>query len=88
MLRQWTASDVAYNYRGLEVAGTDVNLTFGARNVFDRRPQRVNDFAGMESLLNDPRGRLLYGRVTIDFKKSVVSKHKERGSFERRGLFF
>ena len=67
MLRQWTASDVAYNYRGLEVAGTDVNLTFGARNVFDRRPQRVNDFAGMESLLYDPRGRLLYGRVTIDF---------------------
>ena len=67
MLRPWTASDVAYNYRGLEVAGTDVNLTFGARNVFDRRPQRVNDFAGMESLLYDPRGRLLYGRITIDF---------------------
>ena len=66
-LRPWTATDVAYNFRGLEVAGTDVGLTFGARNVFDRRPQRVNDFAGMESLLYDPRGRLLYGRITIDF---------------------
>jgi len=66
-LRPSTISDVAYNYRGLEVAGTDVNLTFGARNVFDRLPQRVNDFAGMESILYDGRGRLIYGRITIDF---------------------
>ena len=67
MLRASTISDFAYNYRGLELMGTNVDLTFGARNVFDRLPQRVNDFAGMESILYDGRGRLLYGRVSIDF---------------------
>jgi outer membrane receptor protein involved in Fe transport len=48
-LRASTVADVTYNYRGLEVMGSDVDLTFGARNVFDRMPQRVNDVAGMES---------------------------------------
>ena len=66
-LRAYTVADLAYNYRGLDFMGTNVDLTFGARNLFDRQPQRVNDFAGMESILYDPRGRLLYGRVSIEF---------------------
>ena len=66
-LRASTVTDVAYNYRGLDLFGTDVNLTLGSRNVFDRQPQRVNDFAGMESILYDARGRLIYGRVTVEF---------------------
>ena len=66
-LRASTVTDVAYNYRGLELMGSSVDLTFGARNVFDRMPQRVNDFAGMESVLYDARGRMIYGRVTMEF---------------------
>jgi iron complex outermembrane recepter protein len=66
-LRASTVTDVAYNYRGLDVFGTNVDLTLGSRNVFDRAPQRVNDFAGMESVLYDARGRLVYGRITMEF---------------------
>ena len=66
-LRAFTSTDATYNYQGLEVMGSDVDLTFGARNVFDRLPQRVNDFAGMESILYDARGRMLYGRITMEF---------------------
>jgi iron complex outermembrane receptor protein len=66
-LRASTITDVVYNYQGLELMGSDVDLTFGARNVFDRMPQRVNDFAGMESVLYSGRGRMLYGRVTMEF---------------------
>lgn len=67
MLRASTVTDIAYNYRGLDFMGTNVDFTLGARNVFDRLPQRVNDFAGMESILYDARGRLLYGRISIEF---------------------
>ncbi len=66
-LRASTTTDVTYNYRGLEFAGSTLDLTFGARNVFDRMPQRVNDFAGMESTLYSARGRMLYGRITMEF---------------------
>ena len=67
MLRASTVTDIAYNYRGLDLFGSDVDLTFGSRNVFDRQPQRVNDFAGMESILYDARGRMVYGRITMEF---------------------
>lgn len=67
VLRESTVADVAYNYRGLQLWGSSVDLTLGSRNVFDREPQRVNDFAGMESILYDPRGRLIYGRITMEF---------------------
>lgn len=66
-LRASTIADVAYNYRGLEVMGSTVDLTIGSRNVFDRLPMRINDFAGMESVLWDARGRMIYGRVTMEF---------------------
>ena len=66
-LRASTVTDIAYNYRGLDLFGTNVDFTLGSRNVFDRMPQRVNDFAGMESILYDARGRLLYGRITVEF---------------------
>ena len=66
-LRAFTSTDATYNYQGLELFGSDVDLTFGARNLFDRLPQRVNDFAGMESILYDARGRMLYGRITMEF---------------------
>ena len=67
MLRASTITDAAYNYRGLEVYGSSVDLTFGVRNLFDRLPQRVNDFAGMESVLYSGRGRMMYGRLTMEF---------------------
>jgi len=32
-LRAWTSADVVYNYRGLELFGTNVDVSLGARNV-------------------------------------------------------
>ena len=66
-LRASTIADVQYNYRGLDLMGSTVDLTIGSRNVFDRLPQRVNDFAGMESILYDARGRMVYARITMEF---------------------
>ena len=67
VLRASTVADAAYNYRGLELFGGSFDVTLGCRNCFDRMPQRVNDFAGMESILYDARGRLIYGRITMEF---------------------
>ncbi len=66
-LRESTIADIGYNYSGLELFGSSVDLTVGSRNVFDRQPQRINDFAGMESELYDARGRLVYARITAEF---------------------
>ena len=67
VLRASTVADAAYNYRGLELFGGSFDVSLGCRNCFDRMPQRVNDFAGMESILYDARGRLIYGRITMEF---------------------
>ena len=66
VLRASTIVDAAYNYRQLEALGGEFSFTVGARNLFDRMPQKVPMLGGMESVLYDPTGRMLYARVTYD----------------------
>lgn len=66
VLRASTIADASYNYRGLEAFGGEFSFTLGARNLFDRMPQKVPMLGGMESVLYDPTGRMLYGRISFD----------------------
>ncbi len=65
-LRASTIFDASYNYRGVEAFGGELSFTVGARNLFDRLPQKVPMLGGMESIMYDPTGRMLYGRITLD----------------------
>ena len=58
--------DFSYNYRGYEALGGVLNLTVGARNVFDRRPQRISELGGTEERLYDTMGRMIYVRVSYE----------------------
>lgn len=65
-LRKSHVEDLAYNYRGLEAFDGELLFTVGARNVFDRRPQRMAELGGTEDLLYDAMGRMIYARVTFE----------------------
>lgn len=66
-VRAWTDMDVAYTYRNLEMFGGTFSFTLGSRNVFDRQAQRSPEFAGIIGQLQDPMGRVVYGRLAYDF---------------------
>jgi len=61
-----TIVDAAYNFSQLEALGGEFAFTLGARNLFDRMPQKVPMLGGMESVLYDPTGRMVYARVTYE----------------------
>ena len=61
-----TIVDASYNFSQLEVMGGEFAFTVGARNLFDRLPQKVPMLGGMESTLYDPTGRMVYARVTYE----------------------
>lgn len=63
----WTDMDIAYTYRGFEFLDGDMSLTIGSRNVFDREAQRSPLFSGVIGQLQDPLGRMIYGRMVYDF---------------------
>lgn len=62
--------NLAVSYRGFK----DLRLTLGARNAFDQDPPFVasssygSHAAGFAGSFADPRGRVLYGSVTYQFK--------------------
>ncbi len=66
-LRATTIVDAAYNYRNVAAFDGEFHFTVGARNLFDRLPQKVPMLGGLESNLYDPTGRMLYGRVTYEW---------------------
>lgn len=61
-----TIVDAAYNFRQVEALGGEFGFTLGARNLFDRLPQKVPMLGGMESTLYDPTGRMVYARITYE----------------------
>lgn len=65
-LRASHVEDFAYNYRGYEALGGEFNFTVGARNAFDRRPQRMAELGGTEERLYDAMGRVFYVRLTYE----------------------
>jgi outer membrane receptor protein involved in Fe transport len=66
-VKAWTDMDLAYTYRGLNVWDGEMSFTLGSRNIFDREAQRSPEFAGVIGGLQDPRGRIIYGRLVYDF---------------------
>lgn len=65
-LHDSTIVDAAYNFSQYEALGGEFAFTIGARNLFDRLPQKVPMLGGMESVLYDPTGRMVYARVTYE----------------------
>lgn len=65
-LRASTIVDASYNFSQLEALGGEMAFTVGARNLFDRLPQKVPMLGGMESVLYDPTGRMIYARISYE----------------------
>jgi hypothetical protein len=65
----WTQVDLYYTYRDLQVPGLGGNLsmTLGSRNLFDREAQKVGMTSGVINDMQDPIGRVVYGRFTYEF---------------------
>lgn len=66
-IKAWTDFDLGYTYRGLELFGSEMAVSVGARNLFDRNAQWTDDFAGVMGEMQDPMGRSLYARLSVDF---------------------
>lgn len=63
-IRAITKADARYSYR-FNAFDTDANLTVGVTNLFDRDAQRLPQYGGMESRIDDPFGRQFY--MSLDF---------------------
>lgn len=68
-IRAWTQVDAFYTYRDIQVPmmGGNLSLTAGVRNLFDREAQKTGMIAGVVAELQDPLGRVLYGRMSYEF---------------------
>jgi hypothetical protein len=67
VINAWSQMDAFYSYSGLEMWDGEFNFTVGARNLFDRMPQKVGMIAGVEAQLQDALGRVVYARVNYNF---------------------
>lgn len=65
-LRASTIVDAAYNYNQYEALGGEFTFTVGARNLFDRLPQKTSQLGGVESFVYDPTGRMVYARISYE----------------------
>jgi len=65
----WTQMDLFYTYRDLQLPGLggDLSLTLGSRNLFDREAQKVGMTSGVINDMQDPIGRVIYGRFNYEF---------------------
>jgi len=68
-LGAWTELDLFYSYTDLQVPrlGGNLSFTLGARNATDREPQRVPAIYGVFAQLQNPMGRMIYGRLNYQF---------------------
>jgi hypothetical protein len=64
-IRAITKADARYSYR-FNAFGSDANITTGITNLFDREAQRLPQFGGLETRIDDPFGRQFY--VSMDFE--------------------
>ena len=64
-----TTWDLQYNFRfeDLMGAGTDTMVSVGGLNIFETLSDPLFGRGGIESHLHDPRGRMLYLRLTQEF---------------------
>ena len=68
-IKSMTTVDVQYNFNmeGLFDGGERTTFSVGLINAFDKKPPFVPTNGGFESRTHDPRGRLLYFRLTTGF---------------------
>ncbi len=68
-IRSHTTVDLQYNYALESFFGKDegTTITFGAINVADRDPPRLETNGGFDSKIHDPRGRLIYVKLIQGF---------------------
>lgn len=64
-IRAITKVDARYSYR-FNLYNADANITGGIQNLFDRKAQRLPQFGGLETRIDDPYGRQFY--VSMDFE--------------------
>lgn len=67
VIRSWTQLDMFYSYRGLQLGGGELNFTVGSRNLTDREAQKTGAISGVVAELQDPTGRVFYGRINYEF---------------------
>jgi iron complex outermembrane recepter protein len=60
--------DVQYSYQTPDLWGfMGPTLTIGAINLFDEDPPTIDDGPGFDSKIHDPRGRIAYARIQMQF---------------------
>ncbi|MFU8817657.1 MAG: TonB-dependent receptor plug domain-containing protein [Pseudomonadales bacterium] len=60
--------DVQYSFQMTELLGLPgPTLSFGMINLFDENPPRIDDGPGYDTKIHDPRGRIAYGRISMQF---------------------
>jgi outer membrane receptor protein involved in Fe transport len=62
-----TTLDLQYAYTAKDFVGAATTLRLGVTNVFDSDPPAVDTVWGFEAQLHDPRGRVVYARLSQDF---------------------
>jgi iron complex outermembrane recepter protein len=63
-----TTVDMQYSYQFTEVLGMPgPAVTFGLINALDKKPPRIDDGPGYDTKIHDPRGRIAYGKIMIQF---------------------
>ena len=65
----WTSLDIQYNYEfpPMGFLNEGATLTLGALNVTDEEPPGVNTIGGIDSVIHDGRGRVVYGKIGLAF---------------------
>jgi iron complex outermembrane receptor protein len=62
-VRAWTITNAQYNYLFDGYLDSNINLSVGVNNLFDREPQRLPMLGGFASRLQTPWGRQFYMSV-------------------------
>jgi outer membrane receptor protein involved in Fe transport len=63
----WATLDLQYGYKLDEGDGVATTFTAGVTNVFDTDPPKLDAGYGYDVFVHDPRGRVIYGRLTQEF---------------------
>jgi iron complex outermembrane receptor protein len=63
----WLTVDLQYGYTLKDVIGHELTVRVGVYNVFDAAPPRAAETAGFETLIYDPRGRMVYAKLIGGF---------------------
>lgn len=71
-VRAWTVANAQYSYLFDNYLDSDITLSVGVNNLFDREPQRLPMLSGYASRLHTPWGRQFYLSVDWEDRKSVV----------------